>query len=175
MSKFDDTKVTAIEAKFEDGDIPSDSDFALFITAVRDGIQEHEHVTTGGAGEGTGDAAPARGALLLLNARAEICTDSDVGADTGFATETISDPGVAGLVGALLLVYPEATTQGCTFSWRKKGEEDLMYTIKIPASADVIPRYLYLAVDSNRQYEYRINPIEGGSADLTQYLIGHHF
>lgn len=58
MAKFSDTIALIIKSFFETGDRPIDEDFIAFIQAVQDGIQEHEHKSTGGAGSGTGDAAP---------------------------------------------------------------------------------------------------------------------
>ena len=58
MSKFDYAEKIKHASHFEIGDIPSGADFAAFIAACQAGIQEHEHVPTGGAGTETGDAAP---------------------------------------------------------------------------------------------------------------------
>lgn len=58
MSKFDYAEKIKHASHFEMGDIPSGADFAAFIAACQAGIQEHEHVATGGEGTETGDAAP---------------------------------------------------------------------------------------------------------------------
>lgn len=60
MAKFTDDVKASIATKFEDGDVPEGSDFATWLNAIQAGIQEHQHLSTGGAGTGTGDAAPVK-------------------------------------------------------------------------------------------------------------------
>lgn len=51
MSKFTDAVITVIKSYFETGDQPTAAQFAAFIDAVQQGIEEHDH-----AGLGDGDA-----------------------------------------------------------------------------------------------------------------------
>jgi len=57
MGKATDEAVAALVAKFENGDVPDGVDFSNLITLIQSAVQEHEHVPTGGAESGTGDAA----------------------------------------------------------------------------------------------------------------------
>jgi len=52
MSKFTDAVKTALKAYFETGDQPTAAQFAAFIDAVQEGIEEHDHNALG-----DGDAA----------------------------------------------------------------------------------------------------------------------
>ena len=56
MSKFTDAVKAALKAYFETGDQPTESQFAEVFDRIQQGIQEHEHKASGGAGSGTGDA-----------------------------------------------------------------------------------------------------------------------
>jgi hypothetical protein len=58
MSKVDSSRIAAIKAHFEEGDELTEAGFYLLIDALAEAAQEHEHVSTGGAGSGTGDAGP---------------------------------------------------------------------------------------------------------------------
>jgi len=58
MSKFDDAIREVLQSLFEHGDVPDEDDFALFIDAIANGVEWHEHRPGGGPGSGTGDAAP---------------------------------------------------------------------------------------------------------------------
>jgi len=52
MSKFTDAIVTALKLYFEDGDYPTEAQFAELIDDIQAGIEEHDH-----QGAGDGDAA----------------------------------------------------------------------------------------------------------------------
>lgn len=57
MTKFNDALVAALQNYFETGDKPTEAQYAEWIQAIQDGIEEHTHVSTGGAETGTGDAS----------------------------------------------------------------------------------------------------------------------
>ena len=57
MSKFTDAVKATLKALFETGDVPDGADFEDWFDRIQEGIQEHEHKASGGAGSGTGDAA----------------------------------------------------------------------------------------------------------------------
>lgn len=44
MSKFDDLIRGDLEALFEHGDVPDEEAFALFVQAIANGIEWHEHL-----------------------------------------------------------------------------------------------------------------------------------
>lgn len=58
MAKIDSTRIATIKANFEGGDKLTEPHLADLIDAIAEAAQEHEHVATGGAGSGTGDASP---------------------------------------------------------------------------------------------------------------------
>ena len=58
MSKVTDARIAAIKALFETGDRLTEDNFADLIDAIQEAAQEHQHVSGGGAGSGTGDAGP---------------------------------------------------------------------------------------------------------------------
>jgi len=58
MAKVDSSRIEDLKASFELGDTLSEQKFADLITAIAEAAQEHEHVASGGAGSGTGNAAP---------------------------------------------------------------------------------------------------------------------
>lgn len=66
MSKFTDAIKAGLKAYFETGDTPTEAQFAEWIDAIQDGIQEHLHKSTGGAASGTGDAARIGADALLV-------------------------------------------------------------------------------------------------------------
>jgi hypothetical protein len=58
MAKVDSDRVADLKANFELGDSLSEQKFATLIDAIAEAAQEHEHVASGGAGSGTGNASP---------------------------------------------------------------------------------------------------------------------
>ena len=68
MAKFADAMVATLKALFETGDKPTEQNYADWIEAIQAGIEEHEHASTGGPGEGTGDAGPVVNVLSGLDA-----------------------------------------------------------------------------------------------------------
>ena len=66
MSKFTDAIKAGLKAYFQTDDIPTEAQFAEWIDAIQNGIQEHEHLAAGGAGTGTGDAAQVGAYSLLI-------------------------------------------------------------------------------------------------------------
>jgi len=58
MSKVTDAQIAAIKALFGTGSKLEEDNFADLIDAIQEAAQEHQHVSGGGAGSGTGDAAP---------------------------------------------------------------------------------------------------------------------
>ena len=58
MSKFTQGVRDALALFFDQGDVPTPDQFHELIQAVQDGIQEHEHLATGGPGTGTGKTGP---------------------------------------------------------------------------------------------------------------------
>jgi len=60
MGKFTDEVKDTLQGYFNLGDVPTEAQYAEWIAATQEGIQEHEHTATGGAGAGTGDAGPVR-------------------------------------------------------------------------------------------------------------------
>lgn len=58
MSKFTNVIKAVLKAYFETGDQPTESQFAEVFDRIQEGIQEHGHTASGGAGSGTGDAGP---------------------------------------------------------------------------------------------------------------------
>jgi hypothetical protein len=58
MSKVTDARIAAIKALFGTGSKLTEDNFAALIDAIQEAAQEHQHVSGGGAGSGTGDAAP---------------------------------------------------------------------------------------------------------------------
>ena len=58
MSRFTDAVKAALKSYFETGDQPTESQFAEVFDRTQEGIQEHGHTASGGAGTGTGDAGP---------------------------------------------------------------------------------------------------------------------
>jgi len=58
MTKVDSSRIEDLKANFELGDTLSEQKFADLIEAVAEAAQEHEHVASGGANSGTGNAAP---------------------------------------------------------------------------------------------------------------------
>lgn len=61
MGKFTDAVRAALKGYFETGDVPTASQYADLMDKIQDGIQEHDHKSTGGAGSGTGDAGQVSG------------------------------------------------------------------------------------------------------------------
>lgn len=58
MAKVDSAAIAQIKAYFEEGDKLSETGFYTLIDAIAEAAQEHEHLSTGGPGSGTGDAGP---------------------------------------------------------------------------------------------------------------------
>ena len=56
MAKVDSSAVAALKAFFETGDTLTEANFASLMDAIADAAEDHEHVSGGGAGSGTGDA-----------------------------------------------------------------------------------------------------------------------
>ena len=56
MAKVTDVVVAALQAYFETGDKPLESEYAIVMTAIQEAAQDHEHTASGGTGSGTGDA-----------------------------------------------------------------------------------------------------------------------
>lgn len=71
MSKFSDAIVAGLKAYFETDDTPTEAQFAEWIEDIQDGIEEHEHLATGGAASGTGDAAQLDGPSLSIASEAQ--------------------------------------------------------------------------------------------------------
>lgn len=67
MSKFTNAIKAGLKAYFETGDTPTEAQFAEWIDAIQNGIEEHEHAAAGGPASGTGDAAQIAAAALLTN------------------------------------------------------------------------------------------------------------
>ena len=58
MSKVDSSTIAALKALFTTGSTLLETNFADLIDAIADAAEDHQHVSTGGAGSGTGDAGP---------------------------------------------------------------------------------------------------------------------
>lgn len=58
MSKVTDERIVAIKALFGTGHKLQEGNFADLIDAIQEAAQEHQHVSGGGAGSGTGNAGP---------------------------------------------------------------------------------------------------------------------
>lgn len=58
MSKFTNAIKATLKGYFNLGDVPTEAQYAEWIDRIQEGIQEHQHTATGGAGSGTGDAGP---------------------------------------------------------------------------------------------------------------------
>ena len=58
MSKFTTQVQKDLRSYFEAGDKPTEAQWHAWIQAIQDGIESHEHKSSGGCGSGTGDAAP---------------------------------------------------------------------------------------------------------------------
>ena len=58
MSKVTDARIAAIKALFKTGDKLTEENFADLVDAIQEAAEDHEHVSGGGAGSGTGNAAP---------------------------------------------------------------------------------------------------------------------
>lgn len=71
MSKFTDAIKAGLKAYFETGDTPTEAQFAEWIDAIQNGIEEHQHASAGGAASGTGDAAQIGPTALLITDEAQ--------------------------------------------------------------------------------------------------------
>jgi hypothetical protein len=86
MAKVDSTRIAAIKANFQAQDTVTETNLADLIDAFAEAAQEHEHVSTGGAGSGTGDAGPVQNLKSGLDAskpEAPAAGDIYVATDTG--------------------------------------------------------------------------------------------
>ncbi len=61
MSKFNQAVLDDLIGRFDTGLIPDAVDFQAIFSAIKNGIERHEHVTSGGPDSCTGDAAPIPG------------------------------------------------------------------------------------------------------------------
>jgi len=58
MAKLGNGISTTLKGYFEEGDRPTEAQFAELIQDIQDGIETHQHLAAGGADCGTGDAGP---------------------------------------------------------------------------------------------------------------------
>ena len=84
MSKVTDAQVAAIKALFKTGDTLTEQNFADLIDLIADAAEDHEHVSGGGPGSGTGDAAPIQDATESAKGIVELATvaEAQAGTDT---------------------------------------------------------------------------------------------
>lgn len=71
MTKFTDAIRSGLQAYFQTDDIPTEAQFSEWIQAIQNGIEEHDHLATGGAASGTGDAAQLDGDALAITSEAQ--------------------------------------------------------------------------------------------------------
>jgi hypothetical protein len=58
VSKLTNAIKQGLQAYFETGDQPTETQFQEIFERMQEGIQEHGHTASGGADSGTGDAGP---------------------------------------------------------------------------------------------------------------------
>jgi hypothetical protein len=85
MAKVNAARIAALKALYERGDTITEQNFANLIDAIAEAAQEHEHVASGGAGTGTGDAGPV---INLQNGLDADKPDSPAPGDIYIATDT---------------------------------------------------------------------------------------
>jgi len=175
MAKFDANVYAALRTYFEKGRITSDEFFAAWVQAIRDGLQEHEHLTAGGRHSGTGDAPPARGTLWLEDLPVQESMLMGLSGDTGWTDVDIRSDLHVLTRGILLSIAPTSTGGDTRFTYRKnKGEQpifDLTLGDAVPAQAFT----LHITLDEDRTFQRRIEAEPGASARLTELLMGQYF
>ncbi|KKL14356.1 hypothetical protein LCGC14_2516480 [marine sediment metagenome] len=129
MSKFTDAIKTTLKSYFEKGDQPSAAQFAAWIDAIQEGIEEHQHLGTGGAGSGTGDAASLMpvvdGATTVGYARSIAANDVGATAKTIIADGTGD---VTAILVALVVVEASDGNTDAGFVYVRNNDSTVIYS-----------------------------------------------